>query len=67
METATGSATRLAASAEIKERSVQKQAGHASAELARKYQQQRDRLRINPAGVGLQAPSCPALKLQGKN
>ena len=37
----------LASSAEIDERHVQKQLGHASAEMTRKYQRRRDRFRIN--------------------
>ncbi len=37
----------LASSAEIEERYVQKQLGHASAEMTRKYQRRRDRFRTN--------------------
>lgn len=37
----------LASSAEVEERHVQKQLGHASAEMTRKYQRRRDRFRIN--------------------
>ncbi len=37
----------LASSAEIDERHVQKQLGHASAEMTRRYQRQRDRFRVN--------------------
>jgi len=37
----------LATSAEIEERHVQKQLGHASAEMTRRYQRRRDRFRIN--------------------
>ena len=37
----------LASSAEVDERHVQKQLGHASAEMTRRYQRQRDRFRIN--------------------
>ncbi|TJW91352.1 MAG: integrase [Mesorhizobium sp.] len=37
----------LASSAEIEERYVQKQLGHASAEMTRKYQRRRDRFRVN--------------------
>jgi len=37
----------LASSAELDERYVQKQLGHASAEMTRKYQRRRDRFRIN--------------------
>lgn len=37
----------LASSAEVDERHVQKQLGHASAEMTRKYQRRRDRFRIN--------------------
>lgn len=37
----------LASSAEIEERHVQKQLGHASAEMTRRYQRRRDRFRIN--------------------
>ncbi len=37
----------LASSAEIDERHVQKQLGHASAEMTRKYQRRRDRFRVN--------------------
>ena len=37
----------LASSAEIDERYVQKQFGHASAEMTRRYQRRRDRFRVN--------------------
>lgn len=37
----------LGSSAEVDERHVQKQLGHASAEMTRKYQRRRDRFRIN--------------------
>jgi integrase len=37
----------LASSAEVGERYVQKQLGHASAEMTRRYQRRRDRFRIN--------------------
>ena len=37
----------LASSAEVEERHVQKQLGHASAEMTRKYQRRRDRFRVN--------------------
>jgi len=37
----------LASSAEVDERYVQKQLGHASAEMTRRYQRRRDRLRVN--------------------
>ena len=37
----------LATPAEVDERHVQKQLGHASAEMTRKYQRQRDRFRVN--------------------
>jgi integrase len=37
----------LASSAEVDERYVQKQLGHTSAEMTRKYQRRRDRFRIN--------------------
>lgn len=37
----------LASSAEVDERYVQKQLGHASAEMTRKYQRRRDRFRVN--------------------
>ena len=37
----------LASSAEIEERYVQKQLGHASAEMTRRYQRRRDRFRVN--------------------
>ena len=37
----------LASSAEVDERHVQKQLGHASAEMTRRYQRRRDRFRIN--------------------
>ena len=37
----------LASSAEIDERFVQKQLGHASAEMTRRYQRRRDRFRVN--------------------
>jgi integrase len=37
----------LASSAEVDERYVQKQLGHASAEMTRKYQRRRDRFRMN--------------------
>ena len=38
----------LASSAEADERHVQKQLGHASAEMTRRYQRRRDRFRVNP-------------------
>jgi len=37
----------LASSAEVGERHVQKQLGHASAEMTRRYQRRRDRFRVN--------------------
>ena len=37
----------LASSAEVDERYVQKQLGHASAEITRRYQRRRDRFRVN--------------------
>ncbi|TAG19931.1 MAG: integrase [Rhodobacterales bacterium] len=37
----------LASSAEVDERYVQKQLGHASAEMSRRYQRRRDRFRVN--------------------
>lgn len=37
----------LASSAEVAERYVQKQLGHASAEMTRRYQRRRDRFRVN--------------------
>ena len=37
----------LASSAEVDERYVQKQLGHASAEMTRRYQLRRDRFRVN--------------------
>ena len=37
----------LATSAEAEERAVQRQLGHASAEMTRRYQRRRDRFRIN--------------------
>ncbi|MGN6585689.1 MAG: tyrosine-type recombinase/integrase [Rhizobiaceae bacterium] len=37
----------LASSADIEERYVQKQLGHASAEMTRRYQRRRDRFRVN--------------------
>ncbi|MER9895451.1 integrase, partial [Mesorhizobium sp. M0119] len=37
----------LASSAEVDERYVQKQLGHASAEMTRNYQRRRDRFRVN--------------------
>lgn len=37
----------LATSAEVDERHVQKQLGHASAEMTRRYQRRRDRFRVN--------------------
>ena len=37
----------LASSAEVDERCVQKQLGHASAEMTRRYQRRRDRFRVN--------------------
>jgi integrase len=37
----------LASSAAVDERYVQKQLGHASAEMTRRYQRRRDRLRVN--------------------
>jgi len=44
----------LASSAEVDERFVQKQLGHASAEMTRRYQRRRDRFRVNlTKAVGL--------------
>lgn len=37
----------LASSAEVDERHVRKQLGHASTEMTRKYQRRRDRFRVN--------------------
>lgn len=37
----------LASAAEVDERHVQKQLGHASAEMTRRYQRRRDRFRVN--------------------
>jgi integrase len=37
----------LASSSEVDERYVQKQLGHASAEMTRRYQRRRDRFRVN--------------------
>jgi len=37
----------LASSAEVGERYIQKQLGHASAEMTRRYQRRRDRFRVN--------------------
>ena len=37
----------LASSAEVDERYVQKQLGHTSAEMTRRYQRRRDRFRVN--------------------
>jgi integrase len=37
----------LATAAQADERHVQKQLGHASAEMTRRYQRQRDRFRVN--------------------
>ena len=37
----------LASSAEVDERYVQKQLGHVSAEMTRRYQRRRDRFRVN--------------------
>ena len=37
----------LASAAEVDERYVQKQLGHASAEMTRRYQRRRDRFRVN--------------------
>jgi len=37
----------LASSAEVEERYVQKQLGHASAEMIRRYQRRRERFRVN--------------------
>jgi integrase len=37
----------LASSAEVDERHIQKQLGHSSAEMTRRYQRRRDRFRIN--------------------
>jgi integrase len=44
---ASGQLGRLASSAEVDERYVQKQLGHASAEMTRRYQRRRDRFRVN--------------------
>ena len=50
----------LASSAEVDERYVQKQLGHASAEMTRRYQRRRDRFSVNlTKTAGLQAP-CPS-------
>jgi integrase len=44
----------LASSADVEERYVQKQLGHASAEMTRRYQRRRDRFRVNlTKAVGL--------------
>jgi integrase len=44
----------LASSAEVDERYIQKQLGHASAEMTRRYQRRRDRFRVNlTKAVGL--------------
>jgi integrase len=44
----------LASSAEIDERYVQKQLGHTSAEMTRRYQRRRERFRVNlTKAVGL--------------
>jgi hypothetical protein len=49
----------LASSAEVDERYVQKQLGHASAEMTRRYQRRRDRFRINlTKAAGLQRWIC---------
>jgi integrase len=37
----------LATAAQVDERHVQRQLGHASAEMTRRYQRQRDRFRVN--------------------
>ncbi len=37
----------LASSADVDERYIQKQLGHASAEMTRRYQRRRDRFRVN--------------------
>jgi len=37
----------LASSAEVDERYIQKQLGHVSAEMTRRYQRRRDRFRVN--------------------
>ena len=42
----------LASSAEVDERYVQKQLGHASAEMTRRYQRRRDRFRVNLTKAG---------------
>ncbi|MGQ3293922.1 MAG: tyrosine-type recombinase/integrase, partial [Shinella sp.] len=48
----------LASSAEVDERYVQKQLGHSSAEMTRRYQRRRNRFRINlPKAAGLWTPS----------
>lgn len=39
--------------AEVDQRSVQKQLGHASAEMTRKYQWRSDRFRVNLTKAGL--------------
>ena len=50
----------LASSAEIEERYVQKQLGHASAEMTRKYQRRRDRFRTNlTKASGCESPLLP--------
>jgi len=42
----------LASSAKVDERHVQRQLGHASAEMTRKYQRRRDRFRVNLTKAG---------------
>ncbi len=50
----------VANSAEVNERYVQKQLGHASDELTRRYQRRRDRFRVNPIkAAGLRCVSIP--------
>ena len=52
----------LASSAEIDERYVQKQLGHASAEMTRRYQRRRDRFRI---GAGEGRPAYAGMRSGG--
>lgn len=50
----------LASSAEVDERYVQKQLGHASAEMTRRYQRRRDRFRVNlDKGRRTASPALP--------
>jgi len=47
----------LATSANVDERYIQKQLGHASPEMTRRYQRNRDRFRVNFPSIGDKPPA----------